>query len=62
MDSPGQEGQDGVGQPELLKLWVDPHSARAFQRCVWIIVHETGRSQLEIMEEMVRDFLVKHGC
>ena len=35
---------------------------RAFQRCTWIIVHETDRSRLEIMNEMVRDFLIKHGC
>ncbi len=35
---------------------------RAFQRCTWILVHETGRTQLEVINEMVEDFLVKHGC
>ena len=35
---------------------------RAFQRCSWIIVHNTGRTQLDVMNEMVEDFLVKHGC
>ncbi|MBC8318851.1 MAG: hypothetical protein H8E41_13180 [Desulfobulbaceae bacterium] len=35
---------------------------RAFQRCNWIVIHETGRTQLDIMNEMVEDFLVKHGC
>ncbi|MDF1577494.1 MAG: hypothetical protein RQ753_01925 [Desulfurivibrionaceae bacterium] len=35
---------------------------RAYQRCTWIIINETGGTQLEIMEEMVRDFLGKHGC
>ncbi|MFP3982728.1 MAG: hypothetical protein ACLFV2_03445 [Desulfurivibrionaceae bacterium] len=35
---------------------------RAFQRCIWVQVNETGRSQLDIMEEVVEDFLKKHGC
>lgn len=47
---------------ELLQLRVDGDIYRAFQRCMWIIIHDTGRSQMEIMNEMVRDFLVKHQC
>jgi len=47
---------------EPLKLWVDADLSRAFRRCLWIIVHETGRTQVDIMNEMVRDFLVKHQC
>lgn len=35
---------------------------RAYQRCSWLLVNETGKSRLEIMDEMVRDFLIKHGC
>ncbi|MFZ5775955.1 MAG: hypothetical protein ACOY3Z_10780 [Thermodesulfobacteriota bacterium] len=65
MGEPGGEDDPGAGaagEHDLLKLWVEPALARAFRRCSWIIVHETGRSQPEIMEEMVRDFLVKHGC
>ncbi|MDH4320247.1 MAG: hypothetical protein OEV73_01980 [Desulfobulbaceae bacterium] len=46
--------------PVTLYLRSDIH--RAFRRCVWIITHETGRDQTAIMEEMVHDFLVKHGC
>ncbi|MBU0480491.1 MAG: hypothetical protein KKG47_05260 [Proteobacteria bacterium] len=45
-----------------LKIKISPELYRAFQRCTWVIVNETGRGQLEIMDEMVRDFLVKHGC
>ena len=45
-----------------LKLFVHDDLYRAFQRCVWILVNETGRDQKDIMEEAVRDFLVKHGC
>ena len=45
-----------------LKLVVPEDLYRAFQRCVWIRIHETGATQLELMEEAVRDFLNKHGC
>jgi hypothetical protein len=45
-----------------LNLQVSPELFRAYQRCTWIIVNETGRDQHSIMAEMVRDFLVKHGC
>jgi len=47
---------------ELLQLRVSADLYRAFQRCMWIIIHETGRSQMEIMDEVVRDFLIKHQC
>ena len=47
---------------ELLQLRVRPGLYRAFQRSMWIIIHETGRSQLEVMDEVVRDFLVEHQC
>lgn len=45
-----------------LKLMISDDLYRAYQRCSWIITHETGRDQLEIMEEMVHDFLVKNQC
>ena len=50
--------------PELaeVKLFVPDDLYRAFQRCVWVLINETGRDQKEIMREVVRDFLVKHGC
>ncbi|MDA8163466.1 MAG: hypothetical protein M0017_00345 [Desulfobacteraceae bacterium] len=47
---------------ELLRLRIDAGLYRAFQRCTWILVQETGRERMAIMEEMVRDFLIKHGC
>lgn len=46
----------------VLTLVVSENLHRAFQRCSWVIVNETGRDRLDIMDEMVRDFLVKHGC
>ena len=45
-----------------LKLQVPQELYIAYHRCSWIIIHETGRTPLEVMEEMVRDFLVKNGC
>ena len=47
---------------ETLTLKIPGDLYRAYQRCTWILVNETGRDQLEIMDEMVRDFLIKHGC
>jgi hypothetical protein len=59
----GQAGQE-KGAPELaeVKLFVPEDLYRAFQRCVWVLINETGRDQKAIMREVVRDFLVKHGC
>jgi len=57
-----QTAADPVENTERLTLHIDRDLFRAFQRCVWIIVNETGRPQIEIMNEMVRDFLIKHDC
>jgi hypothetical protein len=45
-----------------LKIQIPAGLYRAYQRCSWIITNETGRQQLDIMEEMVNDFLVKNEC
>lgn len=45
-----------------LKIKVSADLYRAYQRCTWILINETGRGQLDIMEEMVYDFLVKNEC
>lgn len=45
-----------------IKLFVSDDLYRAFQRCVWLLVHETGRDQLDIMHEVVTDFLIKYEC
>ncbi len=57
-----QQKDDASGELTELKLFVEEDLYRAFQRCVWILVNETGRDQRDIMREAVRDFLVKHGC
>ena len=62
MDELKQSHGNEFGELTELKLFVDDNLYRAFQRCVWILVNETGRDQRDIMREAVRDFLVKHGC
>ncbi|MBU0674434.1 MAG: hypothetical protein KJ950_07315 [Proteobacteria bacterium] len=52
----------GSDPDETLKIRIPSDLYRAYQRCTWILVHETGRKPLDIMREMVHDFLVKHGC
>ncbi|WP_084813430.1 hypothetical protein [Desulfogranum japonicum] len=59
--------QDNTGPCSLdelsqIKLFVPPNLYSAFHRCVWIRVNETGKNQLEIMQEMVEEFLKKHQC
>ena len=55
------EGEAGKKLVEL-KLMVPEDVYRAFQRCLWIRINESGKSQLELMEEVVLNFLIKHGC
>lgn len=59
---PHQDDADHPPRVEQLTLHVDEDLYRAFQRCVWIRINETGQSQIDLMNEMVRDFLVKHQC
>ena len=62
MDRPDQHKKNQQDDLVELKLFIEDDLYRAFQRCVWVIVNETGRDQRDIMREAVRDFLVKHGC
>lgn len=62
MDEPRNGMPPEYAGTELLQLRVGTDLYRAFQRCMWIIIHETGRTQMEIMDEVVRDFLLKHRC
>lgn len=47
---------------ERIELLVPTDLCRAFHRCTWLLINEAGISKLDIMQDMVRDFLVKHGC
>jgi hypothetical protein len=59
-----QDDRGGSKKDELtpFTVKVPDDLYRAYQRCTWILINETGKTQLEIMDEMIRDFLTKHGC
>jgi len=54
--------KDNSAELVELKIQIPRDLYIAYQRCSWTIVHEDGSRPLEVMEEMVRDFLIKHGC
>ena len=62
MNESDQPPHPGGNQLSELKLQIPAELYRAFQRCVWMRIHETGQTQLQLMEEVIRDFLLKHGC
>lgn len=47
---------------ETLTIHVRPDLYRAFRRCVWMTIHETGRSQIDIHNEMIEELLKKRQC
>lgn len=53
---------DSIGALQTITLHLPAVLCRAFHRGVWMVIHESGCSQTELMEEMVTDFLKKHGC
>jgi len=58
-----QSADHPVPQPLVeLRLQVPEDLYRAFQRCLWIRINETGQTQLQLMEEVISNFLKKHGC
>ena len=57
--------ESGAAPPQgmsEIRIQVPDDLSVAWQRCSWVLVQEKGQGRLESMEEMVRDFLVKHGC
>ena len=56
-----ENSSDGDSLTEL-KIFVPEELARAWQRCSWLLVNDTGRKRTDIMKEMVNDYLVKYGC
>ena len=47
---------------EELAIIVRADLARAFRRCVWIGVNETGLSPYEVQNKLIEDLLRLHGC
>lgn len=59
---PSSDPPENAQQLVELRLQIPPDLYRAFQRCVWIRINETGHTQLQIMEEIIYNFLKEHGC
>lgn len=57
-----QPGEEAAIPLAELKLMIPADLYRAFQRCLWMRIQETETTQLQLMEEVIRDFLIKHGC
>ncbi len=57
-----QKGKEKVPEMEEMVLVLRPDLVRAFRRCVWMAVYETGRSPFEIQNEMVEELLRLRGC
>jgi len=63
MNASDLEGQaDHAAHLVELKLLLPEDLYRAFQRCLWLRINETEETQLHLMEEVIRDYLIKHGC
>ncbi len=56
------KGPKETGETEILTIHVRPDLYRAFRRCVWMTVHETGRSIVEIHNEMIEELLRNRSC
>lgn len=62
MPKQNSSGVDGGEVLASFTIKVSEDLYRAYQRCTWLMISESGKNQLEIMDEMVRDFLTKNGC
>ena len=62
--SDGDERQidDSSARLVELKLLIPVDLYRAFQRCLWMQINDSGQTQLQLMEEVILDFLNKYGC
>lgn len=60
----GKREKKSTAEKDLVQLTIRiPEDLyRAYQRGCWIVSQESGRSRDELAQEMITDFLVKHGC
>ncbi len=55
--------QDLYNEPkEELKIIIRADLARAFRRCVWMEVNETGLSPYEVQNLLIEELLKNRGC
>jgi hypothetical protein len=53
---------DRQAEYEILQIQVRPDLYRAFRRCVWMTVHETGMPIVEIHNRMIEELLRQKEC
>ncbi|NPA93911.1 MAG: hypothetical protein GXO58_00610 [Thermodesulfobacteria bacterium] len=54
--------EQGEQELELLQIHVRADLYRAFRRCVWMMVYETGLPIVEVHNRLIEDLLKKNGC
>ncbi len=45
-----------------LKIQIRDDLYRAFRRCVWMIIHETGLTQIEVHNMLIEELLKRKKC
>ncbi len=45
-----------------LTIHIRPDLYRAFRRCVWMTIHETGLSPTEVHNMLIEELLKSQGC
>ncbi len=60
LDSKGRKDNDE--ELALLKIHVRPDLYRAFRRCVWMTVYETGMPIVEVHNKLIEELLKGQGC
>lgn len=56
------EDKDMYPETEELKLRVRSDLYRAFRRCVWMTIYETGMTLDEVHNMFIEDLLKNKGC
>ncbi len=67
MHKKDQNFQDKSNHPDTvpfteLKIQVRDDLYRAFRRCVWMIIHETGLTQVEVHNMLIEELLRQRKC
>ncbi len=60
--NPNNDEKELLQDTELLCLRLRADLYRAFRRCVWIMINETGKNQIEIHNEMFERLLRLYEC
>jgi len=62
MDNREESRRGNPEELEVLEIHVRPDLYRAFRRCVWMTVHETGLPIVDIHNMLIEELLKQRGC